>query len=159
MALSIASRGSRMLEEILKQKIRVKELEDSIKKIEEEAGLPSKRKELKELQGTLETMLAEAVLKNVMEEGTIRIISAGRVMRSIKVPEFKTQFPDLFDEYVTVPITPVEDAIIQRYIDDGHSKKESKMLAEEDLDDFIERRQTEKWDILDLVGGIDGADH
>jgi hypothetical protein len=148
-----------MLEVILEQKNRVKEAEAAIKKLEEEAGLPELRKQLKAMQNTLEAMLAEAVLKNVMEEGTLRVISAGRVMRVIRVSDFKERFPDLFEEYATVPITPVVDALIQQHMDDGFPKKEAKTMAEEELSDVLDMKQTEKWDILDMVGDVSGPDH
>ncbi len=146
-----------MLEEILGQKNRVKELESKIKKIEEEAGLPELRKQLKAMQTTLEAMLAEAVLNDKFEEGTLRIVSAGRNMRVIKVPEFRNAYPDLFEEYATVPITPVIDALIQQHMSNGYPKKEAKQMAEDELSEIIEIRPSEKWDILDMMGDASGA--
>ena len=148
-----------MLEEILEQKLRAKSIEKEIKTLEEDAGLPDLRKQLKAAQTTLEAMLAEAVLKEVMEEGTLRIVSAGRLMRVIRVSDFRVQYPDLFEEYANVPITPVVDALIQQKVDDGMSKRDAKANTEEELSSVIDVHQTEKWDILDLAGEPSGADH
>jgi len=146
-----------MLEEILGQKLRVKEQEAEIKQIEEDNGLPELRKQLKAAQTTLDAMLAEAVLNDIFEEGTLRIVSAGKNMRHIRIAEFREEQGKLFDQFATVSVTAVENAIIQAYENDGHPKKEAKALAQELLEPYIEIRPTEKWDVLDLVGDVSGG--
>ena len=141
-----------MLEEILGQKLIVKEQEDAIKKIEEANNLPVLRKQLKAAQTTLDAMLAEAVLKEVFEEGTLRIVSAGKNMRHIRIKEFREEQSLLFDQFATVSVTAVENAIVEKYEAEGHPKKDAKAFAQELLEPYIEIRPTEKWDVLDLVG-------
>lgn len=146
-----------MLEEILGQKLRTKELEEQIKKIEEDNGLPALRKQLKASQNTLEAMLAEAVLHDVFEEGTLRIVTAGRNLRYIKVPEFREAFPEIAEQFISIPVTAVEAAMIQKYEEEGFPKKEAKQMVSEKLEAYIEIRPSEKWDILDLVGEQGGS--
>jgi hypothetical protein len=146
-----------MLEEILGQKLQVKEQEAEIKKIEEANNLPELRKQLKAAQTTLDAMLAEAVLKKVFEEGTLRVVSSGKNMRYINVPKFREEQEKLFEQFATVPVTAVENAIILAYENEGHPKKDAKGMAQELLEPYIEIRPTEKWDVLDLVGDISGS--
>ncbi|HPS39168.1 MAG TPA: hypothetical protein PL124_07120 [Candidatus Cloacimonadota bacterium] len=145
-----------MLEEILGQKLRVKEQEAEIKKIEEANGLPELRKQLKAAQMTLDAMLAEAVLKKVFEEGTLRIVSSGKNMRYINVSKFREEQGKLFEQFATVPVTAVENAIVSAYEEAGNPKKDAKAMAQELLEPYIEIRPTEKWDVLDLVGDVSG---
>lgn len=141
-----------MLEAILEQKNTVKAQEAEIKKIEEANNLPELRKLLKAAQTTLDAMLAEAVLKECYEEGTLRIVSAGKNMRYILIPKFREEQTKLFDQFATVSVTAIENAIISEYENAGHPKKDAKQLAKDLLEPYIEIRPTEKWDILDLVG-------
>jgi hypothetical protein len=146
-----------LLKPVFDKKLEVDALKAKIQKIEEDNGLPALTKELKALQTTLEALLAEAVLKGVMEDGPLRIVSAGRNTKKIRYGEFTERYPDLAAEFATIPITGVTEALIQKCIDEGMTKKDAKRIVEEELEDIIDIKPSEKWDIIDLVGGSQGS--
>lgn len=145
---------SGVLAEIIEWKKKSIELEEEIKRREEEAGIPALREELELINATIKESISVAASKGIMSEGSIQIVDKYREMRKIRTTDFQHAHPDVFWKCVEVKVTQAENAMVERYLEEGYDKKRAKELAKETITEFSDINVVHSYSIIDVVEGI-----
>ena len=141
-----------MLDGILSVKEEIKEKKENIKKLMDEYGISALIEEVKDLETVKEKMIADALVANIIEEGTLRLITVGRRMRELRQADVRIRYPTIFEQYAKVTITAVSDALIDDFLDKGNNKKDAKTMANDIIEDMSDVKEPTSWDVIDLAG-------
>lgn len=138
-----------VLDTIMEKKTEITNLKDQIAKLKESSGLNAMEAGLKLLEQEKEKLIAEAMIKGVMKEGTLMIVATGRRMRELNQIDFKAAWPEIFNDHAKLSITAAVEAIMEMHPD--LPTKEAKQIANDEIEKYSTTKEPTSWDVISLV--------
>jgi len=143
-----------MLEQAMTVKRELAALEETLSSLRSTHGIDVLEEEIKQKKSFLSFILEKAVSEGILVEDNFQIIDEGRTMKTIIPMKLRELDSDIFNTYLSLPKTKVEEALVSKYMDTlGMTKKDAKAKVFDIMSSICSIERKPKYNIIDILDG------